>query len=132
MRRWTWTSAPSSDLLKVTGALTLNGGTVNVQSLGTLSAGTYEIMSYGSLTNPFNAGSLLIGNLPAGYLASIPAPTGSQINLNVYAATVWSGAHGSAWDTSTQNWTSGGTGGRRRPLPMATRWSLSTGRAPAA
>ena len=100
----------SSDLLKVTGALTLNGGTLNVQSLGTLSAGTYEIMSYGSLTNPFNAGSLLIGNMPAGYLGSIFVPTGSsQIDLNVFAATVWSGAHGSAWDISTQNWTKSGS-----------------------
>ena len=58
----------SSDLLKVTGALTLNGGTVNVQNSGGLSTGTYEIMSYGSLTNPFNAGSLFVGNMPSGYI----------------------------------------------------------------
>ena len=98
----------SSDLLKVTGALTLNGGTVNVQNSGGLSTGTYEIVSYGSLTNPFNAGSLFVGNMPSGYIATIATPTGSQINY-AFAATVWSGAHGSAWDTGTQNWTKSGS-----------------------
>ena len=120
----------SSDLLKVTGALTLNGGTVNVQNSGGLSTGTYEIVSYGSLTNPFNAGSLFVGNMPSGYIATIATPTGSQINLNVFAATVWSGAprlgvgyRHAELDQKRQ---------RRRPTPTATRWSSSTGRAPAA
>ena len=48
-------------------------------------------MSYGSLTNPFNAASLFVGNMPAGYVGTV-ASNGSQVNLNVAAATVWTGA----------------------------------------
>ena len=99
-----------SDLLAVTRALTLNGATVNVQSLTGFAAGTYELMSYGSLTNPFNAASLFVGNMPAGYVGTV-ASNGSQVNLNVAAATVWTGLHSSAWDIGTQNWTITGAAG---------------------
>ena len=73
----------SSDLLAVTGTLTLNGATINVQNSGGLSSGTYEIVSYGSLPGGFNASSLLLGSLPAGYFATVVNnPGGSQIDLN--------------------------------------------------
>ena len=38
----------SSDLLAITGTLTLNGATINVRNSGGLTTGTYEIMSYGA------------------------------------------------------------------------------------
>ena len=99
----------SSDRLTVTGALELDGATLNVGNSGGLAAGTYELMSYGSLTGSFNGGSLLVGSLPAGFSAVVVNnPAGSQIDVNVYVPKVWAGIHGSAWDSSTVNWTVGG------------------------
>ena len=99
----------SSDLLAVSGALELDGATLNIQNSGGLAAGTYELMSYGSLSGAFNGGSLLIGSLPAGFSAVVANnPGGKQIDLNVYVAKLWAGNHGSAWDTGTANWTVGG------------------------
>ena len=102
---------PTSDLLAVTGALTLNGATLNVQEAGGLTSGTYEIMSYGSLPGGFNAGSLLVSSLPAGFSALVVNnPGANQIDLDIYAMKLWTGSHGSAWNTSTANWAiAGGT-----------------------
>jgi autotransporter-associated beta strand protein len=94
-----------SDLLIVTGALALNGATINVQSSGGLGLGLDEIISYGSLPGGLNAGSLLVGSLPAGYCAGVVNNASlKQIALNMLATETWTGASSSAWNTSTGNW----------------------------
>ena len=101
----------SSDLLAVSGPLELDSAILNVQNSGGLTAGTYKLISYGSLTNTFNPASLVIGSLPAGFCGVVVNnAAASQIDLNVYVPKGWTGSNGSAWDTTTANWTlSGGT-----------------------
>ncbi len=82
-----------------------------MQNSGGLTAGTYELISYSSLTNTFNPASLVIGSLPEGFCGVVVNnAAASQIDLNVYVPKRWTGSNGSAWDTTTANWTlSGGT-----------------------
>ena len=95
----------ASDLLAVSGVLTLNNAFVNIQNSGSLTSGTYEVMSYGSLVG--NAGSLLANNLPAGFSGIFfNNASKDQIDVDIYGGTkTWTGSHSSSWDTSTANWT---------------------------
>ena len=96
----------SSDLVNVTGTLTLSGGTVNVTAGSGFGYGNYEIMSYGTLSG--NIGNLTVGTMPGGYSAVLVS-TGSQINLDVSGAVLtWTGSQNSSWDTTTVNWSSSG------------------------
>ncbi len=100
-----------SDLLAVSGALVLDGATLNVENSGGLSAGTYDLISYGSLPGGFNAASsLLLGSLPTGFFATIVNNSSTkQIDLDVIAVKTWTGVHSSAWDTTTANWSVSGS-----------------------
>ena len=118
-----------SDLLAVAGALTLGGGTVNVQNSGGLTTGTYEIMSYGSLANPFTAGSLFVGNMPTGYVATVAAPPGVK-SISTCSRRPCGAASTARRGTPARR--TGTWAVARRPMSMATRWSSSTGPAPAA
>ncbi len=68
-----------SDRVGVTGNLTLDG-TVNVTAAAGFTAGTYTLVTYtGSLTN----NTLNVGNLPAGYTATVNTSTSGQVRLIV-------------------------------------------------
>ncbi|WP_201066664.1 InlB B-repeat-containing protein, partial [Thiorhodovibrio winogradskyi] len=67
------TAGTHSDLIAVTGDLTLDG-TLNVTDLGSFGAGTYTLITYtGSLTD----NTLAVGTLPAGYSATIDTTSDS-------------------------------------------------------
>lgn len=71
----------SSDLIAVTGNLTLDG-TLNVTAAPGFSAGTFTLATYtGSLVN----NTLNIGSLPAGFAASVNTSTTGQVRLVVTA-----------------------------------------------
>jgi len=71
----------ASDLLAVTGNLTLDG-TVNVTAAAGFGAGTYTLATYtGSLAN----NTLQVGNVPAGFNASIHTGVAGQVRLVVSA-----------------------------------------------
>ncbi len=115
----------SSDLAKVTGTLTLTGGTVNVTAGSGFGVGNYEIMSYSGFSG--NVSNLTVGTLPGGYSAVL-VNTGSQINLDVTgAALTWTGSQNSSWDTTSVNWsTGGGTATYADPSPVVFNDSAGT------
>jgi autotransporter-associated beta strand protein len=73
--------------LTISGNLTLNGNTVNVDLGGTttLSAGSYRLINYaGTLSGSFNATPVILnGSLASGYAATIDVSTPNQVNLIV-------------------------------------------------
>lgn len=88
--------------------LTLNG-TVLVNVSGPTSSGDYPLFAYGSISG---AGSLIAGLLPQGTLGYIKTNTTAHtIDLIVSSTTptIWTGATNGNWDTTTTNWTLGGT-----------------------
>jgi autotransporter-associated beta strand protein len=111
-------SSPNSDLIAVSGALTLPtvgvakvnlADNANAGGLGSMGPGTYKIITYGSLTNAFDPLSLSPGvtALPGDtYLFS---QTGSEIDVQVVAAKSWTGAVDDNWGTTTAptNWAGG-------------------------
>jgi autotransporter-associated beta strand protein len=99
----------SSDLLAISGPLELDSAILNVQNSGGLTTGAYELISYGSLSGSFNPASLVIGSLPAGFCGVVVNnAAASQIDLHVYVPKVWTGSSGSAWNTTTANWSLSG------------------------
>lgn len=73
----------AGDMLVVNGDLVLDG-VLNTQALTGFAAGTYRLISYsGSLAD----NTLIVGNLPAGFVATIDTGTSGQINLVVTAST---------------------------------------------
>ncbi len=72
----------TSDLVAVTGGLTLDG-TVNVTAAPGFAAGTYTLITYsGSLTN----NTVNVGSLPPGFIATVNTATNGQVRLIVTAA----------------------------------------------
>ena len=68
-----------SDLISVTGNLTLNG-TLDLTALSGFGAGTYRLFNYtGSLTN----NGVQVGAVPGGYAAQLNFGTNHQVNLDV-------------------------------------------------
>ena len=94
----------TSDLLAVSGVLTVGNAFVNIQNSGGLTSGTYEVMSYGSLVG--NASRLLANNLPAGFSGVFfNNASKDQIDVDLYGGTkAWTGSHSSSWDATTSNW----------------------------
>ena len=79
----------TSDHLKVTGALTLDGR-VDVSALAGFGVGRYDLIDYtGTLTNNV----LDVGNLPAGFSATVDTSIAGQVDLVVVPepATYWAG-----------------------------------------
>ena len=107
----------TSDLTKVNGNLTINGGTLNVTS-ASVSAGVYEIIGYSGTLG--GSGSLAVGTLPAGDTGVIQTVIPGEVNLVVSGATAitqfWDGAAmtptgtvqggSGTWNTTNTNWTS--------------------------
>ncbi|NRA38459.1 MAG: hypothetical protein HRU15_09990, partial [Planctomycetes bacterium] len=94
-------SPGTSDVLAVTGTLTLDG-TITISNAGSLAAGTYTIMTHsGVLTN-----SILDVIMPAGFVGTIDTGTANQIRLVVTDTIdyVWDGGgDGSTW-SDPLNW----------------------------
>ncbi|HWA99350.1 MAG TPA: autotransporter-associated beta strand repeat-containing protein, partial [Pirellulales bacterium] len=103
------------------GTLALNAGTETISVSGSVaSAGSFALFTYGSGTYTgllsqlqLNTGNLSLGNNLAATLSDNTAAR--EIDLIVYSTFVptgnlaWTGAINSAWDTSTNNWSDGGT-----------------------
>ena len=69
----------TSDLVAVTGALTLDG-TVNFTAAPGFAAGTYTLITYtGTLTN----NTIVVGSVPSGFLATVNTATSGQVRLVV-------------------------------------------------
>lgn len=87
--------------------LTLNG-VVAVNVTGPLALGEFPLFGYGTISG---AGSLTLGQIPQGTVASLKTNTTAQtIDLVVSSKTptVWTGATNGDWDLGTTNWTSDG------------------------
>ncbi|HEU5395567.1 MAG TPA: autotransporter-associated beta strand repeat-containing protein, partial [Verrucomicrobiae bacterium] len=92
------------------GVLTL-AGTVTVNAQGFFATGQYPLIN--SAGGIAGSGGFVVGALPAGAAATI-ITNGNAIVLNVTAvpsSQVWTGATNNIWDTTTTNWTVGGTPG---------------------
>ncbi len=111
-------SSPNSDLIAVSGALTLPTAGVakvnladnaNAGGLGSIGPGTYKILTYGSLTNAFDPLSLSPGITALPGDTYIFSQTGSEIDVQVVAAKSWTGAVDGNWGTTTAptNWAGG-------------------------
>ena len=113
---------PSSSVmpLSVTGSngLAASGGTGSVViNIGTasLSAGGYPLIGYAGTIQGTGSAAFAIGTEPSdGNFYTLKNITGGSSYLELFVALnapYWTGAHGTAWDTSTQNWQIGGGGG---------------------
>ena len=108
---------PSNDLTHVTGALTINGGVLNVTDSGGFGLGAYRIFDYGGALG--GSGSLTVGALPNGETGVIQTAIPGQVNLVVTgpgtlvqyfdgATTNGDGTiHGGTgvWNNGATNWT---------------------------
>jgi autotransporter-associated beta strand protein len=103
-----------SDLINVTGALTLDG-VLNVNNIAnTMAPGVYRLINYGGA---FTDSGLALGAVPGGFVYGIDVTTGGQVNLLVDTNTLqfWDGPNTvanavvdggtSSWDNVTTNWT---------------------------
>ena len=111
-------SSPNSDLIAVSGALTLPtvgvakvnlADNANAGGLGSIGPGTYKIITYGSLTNAFDPLSLSPGITALPGDTYIFSQTGSEIDVQVVAAKSWT--RGGRWqlgdDNGSRNWIGG-------------------------
>ncbi|WP_462321637.1 IPTL-CTERM sorting domain-containing protein [Halochromatium sp.] len=73
------TAGTDSDLIDITGDLTLDG-TLNVSALSGFGAGTYTLITY---TGSLSDNTLSIGTLPAGYSAGLDTATDGEVRLVV-------------------------------------------------
>ncbi|BCU76788.1 autotransporter-associated beta strand repeat-containing protein [Luteolibacter sp. LG18] len=107
-------SGATKDLLTVNGNYTTTGGGITVNVLATPSIGVaYPLVNYtGTLSAqpPVSftglGGSRLAGTVDYG------SGTNSSISVTfngVIGVLGWTGANGTAWDTTTQNWSNGGS-----------------------
>jgi len=105
-----------NDLTTVNGNLTL-GGALNITAMAGFGVGTYELFHY---TGMLLGGTLTLGTLPTGYVASdftLQTSVANEVNLVVTTAPLeyWNGAVTTAnnlvnggsgtWDNVTTNWT---------------------------
>jgi fibronectin-binding autotransporter adhesin len=106
----------SNALTNVTGALTIDGGTLDVNNSGSFGLGVYQLFTYGTLAG---AGQITIGALPDGDTGVIQTAVPGQVDLVVNGpgtlVQFWDGAtltgdgtiHGGSgtWNASASNWT---------------------------
>jgi autotransporter-associated beta strand protein len=99
--------APPTNL-QVNGNVTALGGSgsVTIDVNSTPATGTYGILDYTGTLNNFSAFALApiagIGARSTAKLVNLPGEVGLDVQI---AYPVWTGAHGTAWNTSTvQNW----------------------------
>ena len=109
---------PSSiDALNVTSnnGLTASGGSNSVAvNIGTapITAGTYPLIGFAGTIQGSGSGAFTLGTTPNDGNFYKLKLSGGTIDLFVALnAPYWSGANGTAWDTSTVNWQIGGAGG---------------------
>ncbi|WP_174247511.1 autotransporter-associated beta strand repeat-containing protein, partial [Methylocapsa sp. S129] len=107
----------TNDLTIVNGALTINGGTLNVTNSGSFGLGVYQIIDYAGALG--GGGQLTIGSLPNGDTGIIQTAIPGEVNLVVSGpgalTQFWDGAttagdgtiHGGSgtWNNSAANWT---------------------------
>jgi fibronectin-binding autotransporter adhesin len=107
----------SSDSVSVTGNLTLNGVTLNVDNAGSMGPGIYRIFDYSGALSESNGG-ITLGNIPAGDTLSIQTLTAdNQINLvnatsltigfwnaNGQASSTQAGGGSGIWSVTAQDW----------------------------
>lgn len=106
-------SAGGNDRIRVPGgslALTNTQNFIFTLTVGVLGAGTYALIDEGSATA--SSGLAFVHNLPVGsrQTFAITSPPG-QVLLDVTgtaAVLTWRGTNGSAWDTTTTNWSNAG------------------------
>ena len=113
---------PNSNIpsLNVTGnnGLTVSGGSSVTINIGTttLSVGGYPLIGYSGALQGGDSSAFMLGTEPSGdgQLYALKNVTGSSSFIELFVAAnapYWTGANGTAWDTSTQNWQIGGAGG---------------------
>jgi autotransporter-associated beta strand protein len=85
---------------------------------GTLGVGSYSLIS--GATNTVSSNLTLVHNLPVGTrqgLTFSTPPGAVQLDVAAPAATlVWRGTNGSAWDTTTTNWSNAGSADKFWPF----------------
>ncbi len=110
-------SVPS---LNVTGnnGLTVSGGNSVAINIGTttLSVGGYPLIGYSGAIQYGDSSAFMLGTEPSGdgNIYTLKSIVGSTSYIELFVATnapYWTGAKGTAWNTSTQNWQIGGAGG---------------------
>ena len=99
----------SNDHIVVTGPLSLNGGTLNINEYdNSLQVGTYELISYSGVLNaPNGAAGWSITNQPAGFNFSFSVANPNQFDLVVTTGSgnaTWS-SNGNSSYNSPGNWT---------------------------
>ncbi|HLW92748.1 MAG TPA: autotransporter-associated beta strand repeat-containing protein, partial [Roseiarcus sp.] len=108
---------PLNDLTVVNGALTINGGLLEVANSGSFAPGVYQLIDYsGALSG---SGQITVGALPNGDTGIIQTAIPGEVNLVVNGpgglTQFWDGTtttadgtiHGGTgtWDTTSTNWT---------------------------
>lgn len=103
-----------SDLINVTGALTLDG-ILNVTALSSYGTGMYRLINYGGLLTD---NGLSFGTVPTGFAYGVDTSTANQVNLvvNSNSLQLWDGPNTTAnnvvdggtsiWNNALTNWTS--------------------------
>lgn len=109
------TTPAQSDLIVVGGALSLTGGTVQLNVTGTLPNGRYKLIQYGSLASgPGSSGTLAVSGFSqfqqgAVLSDSVPGELDLVVSTTASDPITWSGT-GSSWDTAgTLDWLLGAT-----------------------
>ncbi|HEU5123696.1 MAG TPA: autotransporter-associated beta strand repeat-containing protein [Verrucomicrobiae bacterium] len=100
----TSTNAPVGNI----NSLILNGS-VAVNVSGPVSIGQFPLFSFGTISG---SGNLSLGQIPQGTVAQLVTNVSAKtIDLVVSSVTptLWNGIVNGNWDTTTTNWTSGGT-----------------------
>ena len=106
----TWNT--TTPLLSGSGALTVNSSaTINVASFAGLGLGNYPLIELngGSFGGTSGTAGLTLGSLPPRVQAHLITSTLGGIpvldlDITAYDTIKWTGAHSTAWDTTTQNW----------------------------
>lgn len=101
-------NAPGTPELILNGTLTTNGNVVTINILGSINAGSYALIGAASAASVqpslYTLGTL--SGRATGTLAINPGNP-NELDLNITSsggALLWTGAHGTPWDTSTSNW----------------------------
>jgi autotransporter-associated beta strand protein len=102
----------NSDLINITGDLTLTGATsINLSHLVGFTTGTYDIIAYSGSLSGVGSITAPAGTMSYGYEIITTTPNKIQLRVYVPSSTkTWAGVPSGTWDISTTaNWT--GTGG---------------------
>ena len=98
----------SQETLNVTGSngLTTSGAASVAFNIGTtpLAAGIYPLVGYSGAVQGAGFGAFAMGVYPLDGNSYTLQNSSGTIDLNVALSDHWSGAYGTAWDTTTSNW----------------------------